>query len=542
MQLKLWTTLLLGIFLVVEPVWAQSMFRKVKSVSDNKDFKAKKVTEAAMGISLNGVKVARVPNKVSAIQIPEDIGVVKTSYRGVGDRLVVHIQDAHCNYEAQTNIYKIIKNLAENNNVRLLAVEGSVGFIDVTPFSSFPDQKIKEEVADFFMKKGRITGPEYYAITSEKDMELFGIEDKDKYAKNLDAFKKTMPYRPRFESVVAKLKNIFEQLKPKIYNRQLILMDSKEKAHDDQEITFSKYCDFLIGMAKKSKLNLKEYSNMLQFSVVSNLEDEIDFDKVDEERNALIEGIRKRLSKRYFHELVLKTTHYKNGKLTAGEYHDYIIKLARGRKVDLDNYKNLGNYTEYMLAYEGIDHDELLREKEIVEDDVKMTIFENTEQKLMADLDKVLKKIDGFYQLEMTRDDLNFYKRKKDLFSFAKFLSFIGTYAPRYNVSFDLPSNIVELDQYYGDFIDYYACAKSRDEVLNNKTLVRMDEMGEKISVQVCGGFHTDGMMRELKDKKISYVVLAPRITKDDPNNPYLDILLGRTQPFDDLFEEEEVA
>ena len=524
--------------MMAQPSWSQSMFRKVKNVSDNKEFKSRKVAEIAKETSLDGLKIARVPNKISAIQIPEDIGIVKDSYRGVGDRLIVHVQDAHCNYEAQTNIYKIIKNIVENNQLTLLAVEGSEGLIDVTPFSSFPDKKIKEEVADFFMKKGRITGPEYYAITSGKEVELFGIETTEEYIKNLDAFKKTMHYRPRFESVVAKLKNIFEQLKPKIYNRHLILIDSKEKAYDEQELTFSKYCTFLISMAKKLKLELKEYRNMEKFTIVSTLEDDINFDTVGEERNALIEGMRKRLSKRYFDELVTKTIHYKNGKLTAGEYHSYIVKLARGRKIDMDNYKNLTNYAKYILAYEAVDHDLLLREKDKLEENVKLSAFENTEQKLLSDLDKVVKKIDSFYQLEMSRDDLEFYEKKKDLFSLAKILSFVGTYAPRYNISFDLPSNIVELDQYYGDFIDYYGYAKSRDQVMNENTLKRMEQLGEKIALQVCGGFHTDGMTRELKEKKISYVVLSPRITKDDPNNPYLDILLGRTQPFDDLFEE----
>jgi hypothetical protein len=524
--------------MVTPSVSARSMFRKVNSASDNKKFKSRESVKDM--VSLSGVKVMRTPNKISSIQIPEDIGIIKDSYRGVGDKLVVHIQDAHCNYEAQTNIYKIIQNLVENNNLKILGVEGSEGLIDVTPFSSFPDTKIKEEVADFFMKKGRITGPEYYAITSGKDVELFGIEDKNKYNDNLDAFKKTMPYRPRFEAVVAKLRHIFEQLKPKILNRELIVMDSKLKSYEDEDLSFSKYCDFLIQKAKEKGLDLKNYTNMRDFSTVSHLEDKVDFEKVDEERNSLIEGIRKRLSKRYFHELVLKTTHYKNGKITAGKYHDYIVKLARGRKVDMDNYKNLKNYTEYMLAYEGIDHDELLREKEIVEEDVKETMFENIAQKMLSDMDKVLKKIDGFYQLEMSRDDLAYYKKNKEFFAFAKFLSFIGTYAPRYGIPFDLPSNIVELDQYYVDFLNYYGHAKDRDVILNAKTLSRMEELDENIIVQVCGGFHTDGMMRELKDKKISYIVLAPRITKSDDNNPYLDILLGRTQPFDDLFNDEE--
>ncbi len=155
-------------------------------------------------------------------------------------------------------------------------------------------------------------------------------------------------------------------------------------------------------------------------------------------------------------------------------------------------------------------------------------------------MNKILKVIDRFYQLEMSRDDLEFYAEHKSLFSFSKFISFVGTYANKYNIPYNIPSGILELDSSFKNFEFYYECAKDRDRILVENTLKRMAEDEVSIAAMVCGGFHTDGMMALLKEKKISYVVLAPRITKDDPNNPYLDILLGRKSAFDDLFEAEE--
>ena len=88
------------------------------------------------------------------------------------------------------------------------------------------------------------------------------------------------------------------------------------------------------------------------------------------------------------------------------------------------------------------------------------------------------------------------------MFEMSKFLSFIGTYAPRHNVRYNLPSGIMELDGFFADFIDYYNHAKDRDYIMNANTLARMEELGVDIAIQVCGGFHTDGMMRELKREK----------------------------------------
>jgi len=347
-----------------------------------------------------------------------------------------------------------------------------------------------------------------------------------------------MPYRPKFKAAVTSIMDIFAKLKPKMYNRHLLALDVKLRAYESEKITFSKYCEHLIFLAEKRGLDVQQYDNLKHFAIVAQLENKVDFDKVDQERNAIFEIFsRKKMSRKYESELRIKTINYKNGKLTAGEYHAYVVKLAKGRKIDMTNYQNLVMYTSYMNAYEAIDHDKLLKERDILEEDIKATMYENLEQKMLSDLDKTIKKIDGFHQLEMSRDDLQYYYDNQDLFSFSKFLSFIGTYAPRYNIAFDIESNLLELDAHYSDFEEYYRYAKERDTIMNEKTLERMEALQVTIAVQVCGGFHTDGMMRALKKQNISFLVLAPRITKEDPNNPYLDILLNRTSPFDDLFE-----
>ena len=95
------------------------------------------------------------------IVIPREFGLVKSKFTGKDDRLVIHIQDAHCNYEAQSNIVKILENLNKNYNVSLVSVEGADGVIDTSWFKAFPDDEVRKEVADYFMKKGEITGAEF---------------------------------------------------------------------------------------------------------------------------------------------------------------------------------------------------------------------------------------------------------------------------------------------------------------------------------------------------------------------------------------------
>ena len=44
---------------------------------------------------------------IDTIGVSKDIGTIKTRYKGKSGKIIIHIQDAHCNYEAQTNISKL---------------------------------------------------------------------------------------------------------------------------------------------------------------------------------------------------------------------------------------------------------------------------------------------------------------------------------------------------------------------------------------------------------------------------------------------------
>lgn len=108
-----------------------------------------------------------------SVVVPRDFGLVKSKFNGNSGKLIIHIQDAHCNYEAQSNIVKILEGLIKNYSLGLVSVEGADGFIDTSWFKAFPDDEVRKEVADYFMKKGEITGPEFLSITTNLPFKLF---------------------------------------------------------------------------------------------------------------------------------------------------------------------------------------------------------------------------------------------------------------------------------------------------------------------------------------------------------------------------------
>ena len=127
--------------------------------------------------SQNASRITTDPEKII---IPRECGLIKARYTANNSkRLIIHIQDAHCNYEAQSNIIRILECLIKNDGLKLVSVEGADGFIDTSWFKAFPDADIRKEVADYFMKKGEITGPEFLSITSDLPIKLFGAETRE---------------------------------------------------------------------------------------------------------------------------------------------------------------------------------------------------------------------------------------------------------------------------------------------------------------------------------------------------------------------------
>ena len=68
-----------------------------------------------------------------------------------------------------------------------------------------------------------------------------------------------------------------------------------------------------------------------------------------------------------------------------------------------------------------------------------------------------------------------------------------------------------------------------------------MDKEGENISILITGGFHTDGITEYFEDKRISYVVVVPKIEEiDEDDTRYINALKGKKTPFEKMIESEE--
>ncbi len=194
-----------------------------------------------------------------AIEIPESLGTVVKRSAGQG-RAVVYIQDLHCNAEVQNNIAEILGYLAKNNGVGVVGVEGAWSQVDVGVLSQCPVAQVKNDVGQYFLKAGKITGAEYYAATGKYPVRLEGIEDVKQYESNRASVKKFLS--DESQGYVYDLRESLENLKPQVYGETLSTHDRHRTRFREGKESVLRYGLYLSGALKKNGQGMEEYPQL----------------------------------------------------------------------------------------------------------------------------------------------------------------------------------------------------------------------------------------------------------------------------------------
>ncbi len=482
------------------------------------------------------------PLSVEDIGIAIDCGTIKSRFNGDADKVIVHIQDAHCNYEAQSNINRMLDQITKECGIGIISVEGAEGIVDTTWFRAFPDAEIRKEVATYFMKKGEITGAEFFSITSDFRGTIFGAETRDYYVRNLRAFTDVYPYKETIENYFTNVRTVANRLKSVVYPAQLRELDQKIRAFDDKDIELSDYAEYLNKMTRKYRVDLKDCGNFDKLTQTLEYENKIDFDTVDQERSEYIDVISKKLSKEDMTELVTQSIRFKKGHIKAVDFYSYLRDLAKDNSVDMvHEYPNLFYYYIYTKLYDGIDNEGLFREIDLAEIRLKDKLFKDETQRK---LDKYSRMVDMFVDLtniELTNEDYDTFKGYSKEFSLEDTLEFFKGLVDKYNLNYAIDGLPVQIGENIPKMVDFYEIAIKRDNALIDNTLDQMKKEKQDRCVLIAGGFHTRGIKDILEKKGVSYVVVTPKITKN-VDTPYIKVLTNQRTSLEDIITESAVV
>ncbi|MBI4971862.1 MAG: hypothetical protein HZC17_08545, partial [Candidatus Omnitrophica bacterium] len=458
----------------------------------------------------------------SQIHIPEEFGVVEEVYQSpnpAGDSpLVIYIQDAHCIYEAQSNIRKIIDRVQKDQDLKLVALEGGEGKVNPALFRAFPVQEVKEKIIDGYVRRGELSGAEFAAIANDRESDFYGIEDMKIYFENKKAFLKAIDEKKRVDMKLDDIDRWLRKMKDETYSPELKELFQKTEDYEKEHLNLLDYVKYL-----KSFEGVAGHYPMIDALLAAvEREKAFDFKKIDAEAVTLgrdIERTMKASNGEELKEFRDKESAFKRGEMKRESYYLWLLGKAKdlGMAEGDEKLPELNGYMHHVADMEKIKGEELFKEIDALTAAIKEKLFQNDQQRKLDQFFHRLKILRNFSKLELSREELAEYREHQADFAEKNFWEFIGREVGQ-----------MELDDLFKPHRAFYDAALERDETLHKNLMKLLNEQSRKFAMVITGGFHSNGIKEMLKRDGISYILIVPRITQFDEKTPYWDVMRGK--------------
>jgi len=340
---------------------------------------------------------AVMPEFVKTLTPPANLGFVDSYYQGSTQHPVVLIQDLHANVGVQNKIQGILEDfqpkIGGNGSPMVLGMEGAWGDVSFSPLQA-ANPKVRKKAADFLLKNAEISGMEHFAVMSNKEVKIVGIDNPADYILHSELFKQSLAARLSLAKKTDKLRYAVNSSKGSAPRELQRLWKAEENFHAGNMS--------LADLSKKLDVELTNY--------------------------------------RQAEEVIAKQ------------------KAAIAKKVEGEQGFLVKNVTE---------------------------------------ADQNLSLLSRLLREQLTLEEVQYASKRVP--------------AMLLTVQALLPGeNIALWNDTVRSAIDHYAIAILRDKPLAEHALELAQKYTDRSVVVVTGGFHTAGIERMLKAKKISYVAIAP--------------------------------
>ncbi len=454
---------------------------------------------------------------LAGFELPPEVGQLKQAYlsnRHEEEKFpyVVHIQDSHANYPAQQNIDKILNRLFENgfngySDDVLICLEGAVGGLDLSLFRGLKDAKAKRVIADAYLKEGKINAAEFFALNQAQQIPLCGIEDAALYLENMQAHHDVVQVRnevaPRLQKQIEENQLAKERSFPKVF---LAFDEKTQKLYQDQ-IGLSEY---LVWLSSEIEVDWGNYPNLKETAQALELQKSISSKGVAREREVLIEKLKQRLVKEDLAGLIKLSLEYRLGKMESLEFHSSLLTLAQIYKLN-GIYPQLEKLVRFLEMQKKLNTEQAMVELNQLFAAVKAQFLGTEEERKIQQESEWLMLAKAMVGLEVSRDQWRAYLREKEaLFQFAD------------DRSVQHALNAAER---------FYIAAQKRDAALVQNTFQALKLHNKQIAILITGGFHTEGLLTQLRAADTSHMVIAPRLTEATDADLYQSLMEPALSP-----------
>ncbi len=455
---------------------------------------------------------------------------------------VLLVQDVHLNPEAQGNIASVLQELINQKQAGLVAVEGAFSRFDFEPFRQITTADLRDLVARDFLKQNLIGAPSYVGIASPAETPpMIGVDDKEHYQANVQAYLQSRALKKKVTKEISDLERRLSEEKRKLFSPEMNRFDALRQAHDKGEMGLGAYLQ---------QITDSDSFVIDQFLEAYEMERSLDFARVERERRAVIDKLAPLMSEKEMADLVGASLAYRMGRLSFGAYYENLKELCERKGVRLSETPAFNSYIQYVLLSDGIKAEALFSAIDKLEQRLVSQLAKTPEEKSLAAESEYLSLVQKLVEFSLTPQEWGKYKE----FSSSR------TSPPQAGAIRDPENHVDDLDpgppqdgsagadfRRDDDFVSFERFYEQADlrsrKMVENLFLARPSTVDDRPSVVVAGGFHTPHIAQLLRERKISYVVVSPKITKieDSSGSAYLSVFAQEKTPLDRLFAGEKL-
>ena len=526
------------------------------------------------------------PENIQSVlaDLPSEFGIFRDSFfpkgsspsEGSGFPMILHIQDAHANVEAQSRIRDILGWLDEligknpGGGHLVIALEGTTGDLHPEYFDLFPHyEKANQAVVENLFHKGEVTGAElfsweHYLRTARGPdkgeneavrVVTAGVETPELFRDNLKILRDLMMKREEIENLLKPIASELTVLSSRILNPELrdFIRDSERAEILPSPIL--RHIRETLGVDLNDRLEQIRFPNLARIVHLQEVELFLD----PELARLEWQNLKPRLAAAGCGDAELTAL----GSLTGGETSGGILPLREifgdllskspNLQETLSKYPHYMQAVSYRLLSQEIDSRGFVLEIESLKSEIMKRLARNDRERQYLQIYHAFEIYQKTLRAELTREEYEKLQAGNSEGSVAELMEAMADLAKGDAVMASYHEASVKnreaLNGFYASAMEFYGKARLRDEALLKNTLalykLQREAFAEKeaeaegawIVVLISGGFHSDGMAESMKRVGIPHMVITPRISKMDKENLYARVIRRENADLGNYFD-----
>ncbi len=470
-------------------------------------------------------------HKVSDLFIPQDMGAISEIHAEPApnasqrQRVLFLIQDAHVNYEGQKNLAKILDKLAQDYGIRLILVEGGEGNMSLSYLREWSDPEELKTIAAAYLESGAISGEEYLDLTSERDLLLWGIEDKKLYDQNFEIFLEVERVRSEIQPDLQQMQAALAQLLPKVMSPAYLSLEKARNDFDAGSLSLKEYTALLVKEADRLGIDHSAYPEFNRYAALTKSEAGLDLKVIADEQRRLAEVLNGKATAAEVSALAEISKKLQASQTDKLAFYSELERLAKSYAVNLADYPAFTSYLAYLKEVRSIKVKQLWAHLEALAEALQKALAKTPEQARLMQIAKGMEQFDRLMRLKWMPADYRLYKESADAWQPSRWVEDVKADLAQAGLDVPLPLHPERLDAALARTVRFYEAAYARDAAMAERTVRVMADEQESMAALVVGGFHSESLGKRFVEQGIKVVVITPRVSPEQDSARYSEIL-----------------